>query len=295
MASYILSCCSTVDLSEEHLKERDIHYIPFHFRLDGKDYPDNFGASLSYKDFYQAMREHLPAATSQVNMSEYLNYFEGFLKEGLDILHVCFSSGLSGTYNSCMNAARIARERYPERTIIIIDSLAASSGYGLLMNTLADLRDTGMSIESLSAWAEENKLRVHHLFFSTDLSYYVQGGRISRAGAIFGGLLNICPFLNMNHEGRLIPRERPRGKQMAMKRMLAKMEELADNGTLYDGPVYICHSDCIDDANQVADMVKERFQSVKEPVRIYYVGTTIGVHTGPGTVALFFFGKKREN
>ena len=293
MAGYVLSCCSTADLSRAHFEARDIHYICFHFRLNGTEYPDDLGVSVPFPEFYRAMAEGAETSTSQVNIQEYLDYFDGFLRQGLDVVHVCLSSGLSGTKNSAIGAAEIARERYPERRIYIIDSLGASSGYGLLMDTLADRRDEGMSAEALAAWAEENKLKVNHWFFSTDLSFYVKGGRISKAAGIFGGMLGICPLLNMDDEGRLVPRYKIRGKRKVIQEIVKKMEEMAVGGRDYRGKCYLCHSACLDDARAVADLVEQRFRRMNGKVEINNIGTTIGSHTGPGTVALFFWGEKR--
>jgi DegV family protein with EDD domain len=295
MSDFVLSCCSTADLSKEHFQRRDIHYVCFHYFLNGQEYPDDLGQTISFPDFYQAMTEGAETSTSQVNISEYLDYFTPFLEQGKDILHLTLSTGISGSYNSAINAAAIARERYPDRKIYIVDSLGASSGYGLLMETLADLRDEGMDIDQLYAWAEENRLRLHHWFFSTDLTFYVKGGRISKAAGVFGGLLNICPLLNMDNLGRLIPREKIRTKKKVIATIVDRMAENADKGTDYDGKCYISMSACLEDAQEVARLVEERFPRLNGKVLINNIGTTIGSHTGPGTVALFFWGNKREN
>ena len=293
MANYVLSCCSTADLSKEHFEERDIHYICFHYKLDGVDHPDDLGQTIPFEEFYKKMDEGADTVTSQVNVSEYVEYFSKFLEEGKDILHVSLSTGISGTYNSAMNAALIARERYPERKIYIVDSLGASSGYGLLMDKLADLRDSGMSIEEVRDWTEEHKLNLHHWFFSTDLSFYVKGGRISKAAGFFGTMLNICPLLNMDNLGRLIPREKIRTKKKVIKTIVERMEQCANDGLDYSGKCYISQSGCIEDAKEVAALIEERFTKLNGKVDINYVGTTIGSHTGPGTVALFFWGNER--
>lgn len=294
MANYVLSCCSTADLSKEHFEERDIHYICFHYKLDGVDHPDDLGQTIPFEEFYKKMDEGADTVTSQVNVSEYVEYFSKFLEEGKDILHVSLSTGISGTYNSAMNAALIARERYPERKIYIVDSLGASSGYGLLMDKLADLRDSGMSIEEVRDWTEEHKLNLHHWFFSTDLKFYIKGGRISKTAGTIGTILGICPLLNMDNEGRLIPRAKIRSKRKVIQEIVKRMEENADGGLDYSGKCYISQSACVEDAKEVARLVEERFPKLCGKVEINYVGTTIGSHTGPGTVALFFWGKKRE-
>ena len=294
MANYVVSCCSTADLSKEHFEERDIHYICFHYKLDGVDHPDDLGQTIPFEEFYKKMDEGADTVTSQVNVSEYVEYFSKFLEEGKDILHVSLSTGISGTYNSAMNAALIARERYPERKIYIVDSLGASSGYGLLMDKLADLRDSGMSIDEVRDWTEEHKLNLHHWFFSTDLKFYIKGGRISKTAGTIGTILGICPLLNMDNEGRLIPRAKIRSKRKVIQEIVKRMEENADGGLDYSGKCYISQSACVEDAKEVARLVEERFPKLCGKVEINYVGTTIGSHTGPGTVALFFWGKKRE-
>lgn len=295
MSSYVLSCCSTADLKKEHFEKRDIHYVCFHYSLDGKDYPDDLGQTIPLADFYQAMRDGAETQTSQINITEYLTYFTALLETGNDVVHITLSSGLSGSVNSARNAAAIAAERFPERKIYVIDSLGASSGYGLLMETLADMRDAGATAEELCAWVEENKLNMHHWFFSTDLSFYVKGGRISRAAGFFGGLLGVCPLLNMNNLGQLVPRMKIRGKQNVIKEIVQRMAECADDGEEYSGKCYICHSDCMEDAQNVAALVEKRFPKLNGKVLINDIGTTIGSHTGPGTVALFFWGSKRED
>jgi len=291
--SYILSCCSTADLSREHFASRDIRYICFHYALDGVEYPDDLGQSMPFEEFYARMSAGADTRTAQVNVSEYVDFFTPFLEAGQDVLHVCLSSGISGTINSARNAALILKERYPERTIHVIDSLGASSGYGLLMDTAATKRDEGMDVDELAAWIEENKLRLHHWFFSSDLTFFVKGGRISKAAAVFGGLLEICPLMNMDNLGRLIPRFKIRTKKRVIREIVNKMEEFAEGGLDYSGKCYISMSACYDDARAVADLVEARFPKLDGRVVINSVGTTIGSHTGPGTVALFFWGSER--
>lgn len=256
---------------------------------------DDLGESMSFEEFYARMAKGADTRTSQVNISEYVAYFTQFLEKGLDIVHVCLSSGISGTINSARNAALIVQERFPERKVYIVDSLGASSGYGLLMDTAATKRDEGLSAEELAAWLEENRLKLHHWFFSTDLSSYVRGGRISRAAAVFGGLLEICPLLNMDNLGRLIPRNKIRTKKKVISEIVTRMEQHAQDGLDYSGKCYISNSACYDDAREVANLVEARFSKLNGKVEINNVGTTIGAHTGPGTVALFFWGDERVN
>ena len=291
--AYVLSCCSTADLTAEHFRSRDINYICFHFSMDGKQYSDDLGQSIPFEEFYQRMAQGAETKTSQVNVEEFMEYFEPFLQKGQDILHVTLSTGLSGVYNSACAAREELLTKYPDRKIYIVDSLGASSGYGLIMETLADLRDQGMELEDLCSWVTSHRLHMHHWFFSTDLSFYVKGGRISRAAGWFGTALKICPLLNMNDEGKLIPRFKIRGKKAVIRRIVEQMTLCADNGTDYSGKCFISHSGCMEDAKAVAALVEETFPRLNGKVDINYVGTTIGSHTGPGTVALFFWGNER--
>lgn len=295
MNNYVLSCCSTADLSEEQFKERNIPFVCFHFLMDGKEYADDLGKSMPFEVFYKKIEEGAEPTTSQVNVTQFREFFEPYLKEGKDILHVTLSSGISGVYNSACIAAEELSEEYPGRKIYIVDSLGASGGYGLLMDMAADKRDEGLGIDELRDWVEENKLNIHHWFFSTDLTSYFRGGRISRMSHLFGTALNICPLLNMNDKGELIPREKHRGKKKVIKAIVEKMEEFAENGCDYDKKCFMTNSACYDDAKQVADMVEEKFPKLKGKVVINSIGTVIGSHTGPGTVALFFYGSKRTD
>lgn len=295
MPNYVLSCCSTADLSHEHFVARDIHYVCFHYSIDGVQYPDDLGQTIPFDKFYEAMVNGADTKTSQVSAGEYMNHFEKFLAEGKDVIHLTLSSGISGTHMSARGAAQELLKKYPDRKIRIIDSLAASSGAGLLMDKLADLRDSGMEFEDLCDWAEENKLNVHHWFFSSDLTFFVKGGRVSKTAGTIGGILGICPLLNVDYIGRLIPREKIRPKKKVINRIVEMMKEHAENGLDYSGKCYICQSACYEDARAVADLVEASFPKLNGKVQIYNIGTTIGSHTGPGTVALFFWGDKRTN
>lgn len=295
MDDYILSCGSTVDLTRQQMEERDIRYVCFHFLLDNQDYADDMGGSISQGELYERMLAGAETKTAQVPLNEYMEYFEELLLEGKDVLHVDFSSGLSGSCSTAFLAAGKLAEQYPDRKILVVDSLAASSGYGLIMETLADMRDEGKGIDEVYEWVENNKLRMHHWFFSTDLTFYIKGGRISKAAGMVGTVLNICPFLNMDYEGKLKPREKMRGKKKAIQRIIEMMELHAENGLDYSGKCYICHSACPEDAKTIASLVEEKFPNIKDCVKIYPIGATIGSHTGPGTLALFFWGDERKD
>ncbi len=208
-------------------------------------------------------------------------------------MHVCLSSGLSGVYNAAQTAKAALRELYPQRQIGIIDSLSASSGYGLLMDKLADLRDGKMAFASLCQWAETHKLEVQHWFFSTDLSYYVKGGRITKAAGWVGTLLSVFPLLNMDEQGRSLPQQKVHGKKQVIREMVQRMVRYAQGGLSYAGKCYISHSACLTEAQAVATEIEATFHQLCGKVEINHIGTAIGSHTGPGTVALFFWGDKR--
>ena len=285
MREYVISCCSTADLTEEHFKKRNLSYICFHYELDGKQYPDDLGKSIPFDQFYKAMQQGAQTKTSQINAEEFIEYFEQILKDGKDILHLCLSSGISGVMNSALLAKQELEEKYPDQKILIVDSLAASSGYGLLMDKLADLRDEGMTIEELYEWANTHKQNLHHWFFSTDLTFFIRGGRISKTAGAIGGLLNICPLLNVDYEGKLVPRFKIRTKKKVIRAIVDKMEEFAEDGLDYSGKCYISQSACYEDAHQVADLVEQRFPKLNGKVEINNIGTTIGSHTGPKSEA----------
>lgn len=293
MSNYILSCCSTADMPAEFFEQRKIPYVSFHFNIDGTDYPDDLGQTMAFDEFYNRIADGAMPTTSQVNVGQYMEFFEPFLREGKDILHISFSSGLSGSYNSALIAIEDLCEKYPDRKIMIVDSLAASSGYGLIVDTAADMRDEGKTMDEIYNWLAENKTKLHHWFFSTDLSHYKRGGRISATSATLGTLLNICPLMKMSFDGKLTPYKNIRGKRQVIKEMVKKMELHARDGVDYSGKCFISHSKCYDDARKVADLIEERFPKLSEKVMINSVGTVIGSHTGPGTVALFFYGDER--
>ena len=291
MSGFVLSACSTVDLSPEWLNSRGICIVNFNFCLDGVWHKDDFGQTIAPHELYQRMLAGESATTSQVSLGDYLDYFRGFVKRGKDVLHVTLSSGITSTYASaCMAAEQLCNE-FPERKIYVVDSLCASAGYGLLMDRLADLRDEGMGIDELHAWAEAHKTEVNHLFFSSDLTFFVKGGRISPIAGKVGGMLKICPLMHVATDGSLQVKEKIRTKHKTKLRTVERMAQLAAGGTGYDQRVFISHADCLDDAREVADLITQQFPNVRDhEVHLFDIGATIGVHTGPGTVALFFWG-----
>lgn len=226
-------------------------------------------------------------------MHAYKSFFEIYLKKGLNVLHITLSSGITGSYNSALLAANELLSEYPDNQVCVIDSLSASSGYGLLVKIAKDNQNQGMSFEENKAFIEDYRHNIHHWFFTSDLTYLIRGGRVSKAAGFVGTALHLCPLLRVSDTGHLETMDKIRGKKKTIKVLVEKMETYAIDGLKYDGEVYIANSDCLNDALEVKKEILERFVNVKE-VKIYSIGTVIGSHTGPGTIVLLFKGSKRE-
>ncbi|NLB29941.1 MAG: DegV family protein [Clostridiales bacterium] len=293
MPDYIISCCSTTDLNREYFENRSVPLGYFKYTIDGKEYTDDLGETMPFEEFYARIAAGAMPVTSQINVTEYIAMFEPRLQEGRDILHMTLSSGISGSYNSAKIAEAELREKYPDRKLFVIDSTGASSGYGLLVDTALDMRDGGAGIDEVAEWVEANKNRLHHWFFTSDLKHFKRGGRVSATAAAMGSLLNICPILNVNSEGKLIPRTKVRGKKNVIKEMVELMKKHAEGGVNYNKKCFISNSACLEDAEALAKLVEAELPNIDGGVRIYDIGSIIGAHTGPGTVALFFWGDER--
>ena len=290
MSDYIITCDSTVDLNEELLQERGLPYVPFNFEAEGKTYKDDYGKSYPVDKFYEDIKKGVMFKTSQPNSEDYKALFTKYLEEGKDVLHISLSSGISGGYNSARLAANELNEKFGPQQVYVIDSLGASSGYGLLVLKAKDNQDGEMSLEGNINWIEDNKKKIIHWFFSSDLSSFVRGGRISKAAGFFGTALQICPVMCVSDEGKLEVLEKTRTKKKAARKIVDNM--LAEVGPDYSDYCFLCMSACKDDADMVAGMIKESFPNIKD-VKIFNIGGVIGSHTGPGTIALFYVGKKR--
>ena len=294
MASYVISTCSTCDLSREWLEARDVSYIYFNYEMNGAQCKDDFGQTYAPADLYALMLDGADVKTSQVSVGEYIDYWRPILESGKDILHIAMSSGISGTYSSACTARDTIAHEFPERKIIVIDSLTASAGLGLLIDKVADLRDEGYSLEDLAAWIETHKLEAQLWFVTTDLTFLIRGGRLSKTAGFLGGMLNICPMMDVEPDGTLLVREKIRTKRKAFQRQLAMMESLCQHGFDYDQRVFITNSECLADAKAVAKLVEGKFHKIRDgKVEIFDVGATIGCHLGPGTVVLAFWGEPR--
>ena len=293
MGSFVLSCESTADYPRSFFEARSIEYIMFHYELDGVVHEDDLYQSVTPEAFFGALKAGSTSKTSQVSVGEYTEFWKPMLEAGKDVLHLTLSSGISGTYNSAVIAARDLEAQYPDRTVRVVDSLAASAGYGLLMDYLADMRDAGATLDEAATWAEEHKLNVNHWFFVSDLDCLKRGGRVSSTSALLATALKICPVMNVDYQGKLIPREKIRTKKKAIAELVKNMMAHVENGAAYTGKCSISHSACREDAEEVARLIGEQIPALKGNIAINNIGTVIGSHTGPGTVALFFMGDKR--
>ncbi len=293
MGEFLLTACSTVDLSPEWMEKKQIPYALFNYILDDQSYKDDMWTSMKPEDFFAKVEAGASSSTSMLSIGDYIDFFTPFLEAGNDILHVSLTSGISNTYESARQAAEILREDFPERKLFIVDSLCASGGYGLLVDKLAELRDIGFSIEDARDWAEAHRLEVIHWFFVSDLKYLIRGGRVSRAAGAVGQMLNICPLMNVDNNGRLAPQEKIRTKKKVIRRTVEKMKEDATGGTKYDNTCFISSTDP-EAAEELRRQVEEEFPNLKGKVQLFRIGATIATHTGPGTVALFFWGDKRK-
>ncbi|MDR0951521.1 MAG: DegV family protein [Oscillospiraceae bacterium] len=290
MTDYKIISDSTADLPLDLIEELDVHIIPMLFTVDGSDYLDSpYDPQLPTHDFYELLRAGKMSNTTQINIETFKDEFIPFLEKGLDILYICFSSGLSSTYNSALIAATDLKEQFPERKIIVVDSLAASMGEGLLVYHAAMLQKGGSSLEQTAAWVEENRLLLAHWFTVEDLNFLKRGGRVSGAAALVGTVLSIKPVLHVDDEGHLVPVEKLRGRRNSLAALVSHMEKTAtDPG---EQVVFISHADSLADAEYVEKLVREKFGV--ETVYINYIGPIIGTHAGPGTIALFFLAKNK--
>ena len=289
MSEYVITTDNNSDLPEKYLKDHGVGCMYLSYSMDGKNYThENF---LPEHEFYEAMRNGSMPTTAQENPENAKALLEPYLKEGKDILHIAFSSGLSGTYNSSRIAAEELMEEYPDRRIIVVDSLSASLGQGLLVWLAQQKKELGQTLEDVADWAEKNKLKMVHLFTVDDLNHLYRGGRVSRTTAIVGSMLNIKPVLHVDNEGKLTAIGKVRGRKKALQELVKLMDEKIGSFGADCDTIFISHGDCEQDAQYVAAKVKEKY-NIKNII-INQVGATIGAHSGPGTMALFFVGDVR--
>jgi len=283
---------STTDMPKEYLEQHNVACMPISYILDGVTYGRD--KELDWKEFYRLIREEqkMPT-TSQINPVEAKEYFEEYIKTDKEILHLAFSSGLSGTYNNVRMAAEEVMEEHPDVKIIVIDTLCASMGEGLCVHKAVRMRDAGRSMEETAEWIRNHVLNLVHVFTVDDLFHLYRGGRVSKTSAVVGTLAGIKPKLHVDNEGHLIVIGKPRGRKKSLNALVDYMGEKMGRWEQEnrDDYVFISHSDALEDAEYVRDKIKERFGM--ERFMINHIGPTIGAHTGCGTVALFFMGEFR--
>ena len=293
---FTLSCCSTVDLPYSYKESRDVPVLFYTYVVDGREYDDDMGRDPeALPRFYAFLKEGKLPQTSQINVAAYTEFFEKLLDKGGDVLHIAFTSGQSGSVHNAFLAAEELKDRYPGQRLVVIDSLCSSSGYGLLVDYAADMRDEGKTLDEVAQWVLDNRNKVHHQFFSSDMTQFRRTGRVSGAAAAVATVLNICPIMRLDDKGAIKAYSKVRGKKKAVETTVDTMEHCAQNGRDYDGKCFVCHSQCPEDARLVIEAVEERFPRLKGHIRLCDIGTIIGSHAGQGTVAVFFMGNERPH
>ena len=289
---FILSCESTVDLPWAWAEEREIPILFYTYMIGEETFVDDMGKDPdSIPAFYRRLAEGALPTTAQLNEVQYEEFLGPLLEKG-DVLHIVFGTGMTSSYQGALLAAESLREKYPGRKLILIDSLCSSSGYGMLVDDAADMRDKGATIEETAALVDRERKRIHHQFFSTDLKYFRRSGRVSGPAAAIATVLNICPIMRLDDRGRIIAYDKVRGKKAAIARTVDTMEQHAVGGRDYSGKCFVCHSNCLPEAEATAAALRERFPKM-QPIRICDIGCIIAAHAGPGTVAAFFLGDPR--
>lgn len=288
MREFIITADSTVDMPKEYLEEKNIPILPLSYIIDGETYEDMNG--LSHKEFFERIRNGSLPTTSQVNPDQAREKFEAIIKEGKEILHLSFSSGLSGSYNSARIAAEELMEEYEGAKIVVIDTLCAAMGQGLLLYKAVEMKEAGKSLDEIAEWVEENKVHICHDVTVDDLNHLHRGGRVSKATAVVGSMMKIKPIIYVNDEGKLIVVGKERGRKKSLLSLVDRMER--ESKGVDNDIVMITHGDCIEDAEFIKEQIQQRFGI--EKVMINGIGTVIGSHTGPGVVAVFFLGNKEQ-
>ena len=292
---FTLTCESTVDIPFDHMKNRNIDVLFYNVLIDGKQHEDDMCRTPNHMDeFFKTLLGDHEVSTCQINEFEYIEFFEKKLAETKgDILHICLGTGMTQSYNNALSALEDIEKKYPDRKIYLVDSLCSCAGYGILVDKAADLRDEGKSAEEVYNWCMANRNKVRHEFYSTDLTFFKKSGRVSGPTATIATILNICPIMHLDAEGKIISYDKVRGEKKAIERNLSRMKKYADKGTSYDGKCVICHAAAEESAEKLREAILTEFKNLKE-VELYPIGDVISAHTGPGTVALFFFGEERK-
>lgn len=281
------SCC---DLPLEIIKDLNIKYMGIVCNFKGMEYIEDGGRTLSYKDFFTAVRNGEMPSTSQINSFVFYKEFERYVKSGEAILYIAFSSNMSGTYNNALIAKEEILKKYPDADISIVDSKAASSGLGLLVYRAAKMKNEGKSKEEIVEWLEGNKLRICHFFIVSDLEHLKNGGRISATSAKIGSILDIKPVLYVDDNGKLKIFDKARGMRKAIRILYNSFTSCLANDSFED--IFISHADNIDGANNLLNIICENNRP--KNVLVTSMGLAIGSHTGADTICLFFIGDQRK-
>ena len=287
---FTLTCESTVDLTFDHLTKRHIPALAYTYTVDGVEYDDDMRKGNGLAIFYNQLLAGKMPNTSLINLDRYMEFFREQLMEG-DLLHICFSSALSQSATNAMKAAEMLKAEFPERKIYVVDSLCACVGYGLFVDTVADLRDEGKDIDYLYDWAQENRVKVQHQFYSTTLTYFRRSGRISGLSALLGNLLKLCPIMRTDIDGKIVVYAKAMSETKALARTLEEVAKTIENGSEYDGKLWIGHSDYISAATKMVEELKKAYP--KANIRIFDIGPVVASHCGPGTLSVYFWGATR--
>lgn len=290
MGDYVIITDSTADFSSDMINQLEIEVLPLKFTIAGETYGDYAdGRDMKIEEFYKRLRSGETPVTSQINPDDFVKVFKRHLDNKTDILYIAFSSGLSGTYSSAIIAADELKHQYPDRKIIIVDSLCASLGEGLLVYLAVKEKRNGTDIENLGKWLENKKKNICHWFTVDDLHHLHRGGRVSAASALFGSMLSIKPILHVDNVGKLVLVSKTRGRKKSIE---ALIERLGKTGVgLENQEIFISHGDCEEDAQEAAYVIKNKY-GVKN-IFLNMIGPIIGSHAGPGTLAVFFLGTER--
>lgn len=287
---FTLSCESTVDITKRYLDERSIPVLPYSYSVDGEEFVDDMGENNGLERLYTMLDQDKKPSTSQLSLEKYKTFFSELLQKG-DLLHIAFGSGMSQSVERAFAAADELKPLFPQRKIFVVDSTCSCVGYGLFVSTLADMRDDGKSMEEIYEWAKANCRKVHHQFFTTTLQYFRRSGRVSGPAYFIGNLFKLCPIMHLNYDGKIIAYSKVMSVAKALTRTLDEIAAHVQNGSNYDGKMWISHSNCPDTAKQIESELKKIYS--KADIRTFDIGPIIAVHCGPGTVAVYFWGDER--
>lgn len=291
LAMYTISCESTADLDLKYLTKRQIPVIAYAYTVDGKEFFDDMHQGNGLALFYNQLAAGKQPTTSLINTERYKDFFRPLLEKG-DLLHLSFSSALSNSVVNALRAAEELQEEFPERKIFVLDTTCACAGLGLFTDCLADLRDEGKTIDEVYRWAFDNRTKVHHLFYSTTLTYFRRSGRVSGAMALIGNILRICPIMHTNVNGKIVPIAKSVSEKKAIARFLEEISKNIRDGADYDGKLWLGHTDYLGAAKGIVEQLKQLYP--KADVRLFDIDPVIASHCGPGTVFASYWGESRK-